>query len=94
MICNGWKVSFILAYLRVRLGLKRNNEGDKSGYGIYGVAFSPDGNTIVSRTGYKESLDLWRFDSLEELQTWTIANRYIPELSCAERSNYGLPNNC
>jgi hypothetical protein len=42
-----------------------------------------------------ENLALWRIDtSLDELLAWTRANRYIPELTCAQRALYRLEPLC
>ncbi|MBI1279811.1 MAG: PQQ-binding-like beta-propeller repeat protein [Anaerolineaceae bacterium] len=61
--------------------------------GVRGMAFSPDGQSFVTGSAFG-TLVYWRNDSLDQLQAWTIANRYLPELSCSQRSSFGLPNLC
>ena len=40
-------------------------------------------------------VELWRIDAtLDELLTWTRANRYIPELTCEQRTLYQLVPLC
>src|SRR5262249_10242483 len=55
------------------------------------VAFSPDGqNALISG-----DLRLWRLTpSLDELMTWTYANRYVPELTCDQRELYHFDPTC
>jgi WD40 repeat protein/serine/threonine protein kinase len=62
--------------------------------GIYMSAFSPDGRDAF--VGFTDgSLALWRIDlTLDDLLTWTRANRYIPELTCDQRALYRLEPLC
>jgi WD40 repeat protein len=53
------------------------------------VDFSPDGRTFLS-SSLDASVRLWRIDSLEQLIAWTIANRYVPELTREQRRLYRL----
>lgn len=56
--------------------------------------FYPDGaHAFVGMQGGR--LEIWRIDStLEELLTWTKANRYIPDLTCAQRELYAIEPLC
>jgi WD40 repeat protein len=56
--------------------------------------FSPDGRHAV--IGFHNgAVELWRIDSnLEELLSWTEANRYIPELTCEQRELYSIEPLC
>lgn len=56
---------------------------------VSSVAFSPDGNTIVSSSD-DGTIILWGYDTLKELQQWVLENRYLPELTCQQRTTYGL----
>jgi WD40 repeat protein len=53
------------------------------------VAFSPDGHTALSAS-YDNSVIWWRLDSLNELIQWVYANRYVRDLTCAERDQFRL----
>jgi WD40 repeat protein len=57
-------------------------------FGTYGVALSPDGDTALSVKD-NGSVDLWPI-SLEALIAWIYTNRYVRDLTCAERQLYGL----
>jgi WD40 repeat protein len=61
---------------------------------VNSVEFSPDGQTILSG-GFDLMVVVWRVDeTLEDLIAWTDANRYIPELTCAERALYNVEPLC
>jgi WD40 repeat protein/DNA-binding SARP family transcriptional activator len=60
---------------------------------IRAVAFGPDGRTVLSGS-LDNSLRLWRVDSLEDLITWTEANRSIIDLPCEQRAFYRLEPLC
>ncbi len=56
--------------------------------------FTEDGRQALAgyRTG---ALEFWRIDStLEDLLSWTEANRYIPEITCEQRALYGVEPLC
>ena len=54
---------------------------------VYGVVFGLDGRTALS--GSKDhTLRVWRIDALDELIEWAVNNRYVRELTCAERAQY------
>mgnify|MGYP001064065530 CR=1 FL=1 len=53
------------------------------------LAFSPDGTRIYTAS-WDSSINVWRNDTVEALQQWAQANRYVPELSCTQRASYGL----
>ena len=54
------------------------------------MAVLEDGRHALA--GYRDgTLEMWRIDStLEELMSWTEANRYIPELTCEQRELYNV----
>lgn len=55
--------------------------------------FSPDGHSVL--VGFSDGmLEEWRIDTLNELITWTHANRYIPELTCDQRELYQIEPLC
>jgi hypothetical protein len=56
--------------------------------------FAPDARTAVTGE-FPDQFELWRIDrTLDELLTWTRANRYIPELTCEQRVLYRLEPLC
>jgi WD40 repeat protein/serine/threonine protein kinase len=61
--------------------------------GVFQPIFLPDNRTaLVTNLG---NIELWRIDgTLDELLTWTRANRYIPELACDQRELYRLESLC
>jgi len=61
--------------------------------GIFQPTFLP-GNQTALRNNFG-NLELWRIDAtLDELLTWTRANRYVPELTCDQRELYRLEPLC
>jgi hypothetical protein len=62
---------------------------------ICDLAIAPDGQTIAFGQS-DTTVALWRLanPSLEELKGWVSANRYLPELTCAERETYGIEPLC
>jgi WD40 repeat protein/serine/threonine protein kinase/DNA-binding XRE family transcriptional regulator len=56
--------------------------------------FSEDGRQALA--GYRNgALELWRMDTtLDDLLSWTEANRYIPELTCNQRALYNIEPLC
>jgi WD40 repeat protein len=61
---------------------------------VRSVVVSTDGTAALS--GARDAtLRLWRiFSSPNELVEWTQANRYLRELTCAERLQYRLEPLC
>ncbi|MBZ0306913.1 MAG: WD40 repeat domain-containing protein, partial [Anaerolineae bacterium] len=54
------------------------------------VTFSPDGQFALSSSNDKTAR-LWLMArSMDELAAWTEANRYIPELSCEQKTQYNI----
>jgi WD40 repeat protein len=61
---------------------------------VFRAAFSPDGREVLV-VPFSSDLALWRIDaSLDELLAWTKSNRYVPELTCAQRALYKLEPLC
>jgi WD40 repeat protein/energy-coupling factor transporter ATP-binding protein EcfA2 len=69
--------------------------GRLTGHGqqVRGVTFRPDGRTAVSRS-WDNTIRLWQIRPPDELIEWTYANRYVRELTCAERRQYGVEPFC
>lgn len=60
---------------------------------ILGVAFIDDGRKAIS--GAKDAtIRSWQIQSLEELTTWTYANRYIPSLTAEQCRLYRIEGFC
>lgn len=58
--------------------------------GVWSVEFTPDGQGLLSASG-DNTLILWRtYIPLDELITWTQANRYLRDLTDEERETYRL----
>jgi WD40 repeat protein len=58
------------------------------------VAFSRDGQRVLSG-GVDGLMIEWRIDdTLEELVSWTEANRYLRELNCSEREQFNIEPLC
>jgi hypothetical protein len=53
------------------------------------VAFSPDGKSVVSGS-FDNTLRVWPILRMDDLIAWTLANRYVPELTEEQRQRYGL----
>jgi len=73
--------------------VRRRFEGPTESNLIGRAPFSPNGQTILSASD-DGTLILWRNDSLEQLQAWTLQNRYVPDLTCEQRITYDLPSTC
>ncbi len=58
------------------------------------VAFSPNGDTVL--TGLSDGrLRLWRlYPSVDALLAWTLGNRYVPSLTCTQREQFRLEPFC
>jgi WD40 repeat protein len=55
------------------------------------IAFHPDDALILS--GSRDTtVRLWRIDTVEELQHWACANRYVPPLTAAQRTIHHIDN--
>ena len=61
---------------------------------LHSVDFSPDGQRVLS--GGQDGLMIeWRIDdTLEELVSWTEANRHLPELTCSQRDQFNIEPLC
>lgn len=53
------------------------------------VTFSPNDQAFLSVASDGSAI-LWRIDTLDELITWTLANRFVAELTCAQGITYGV----
>jgi WD40 repeat protein len=62
---------------------------------IFDLALGPDDQTIAFGSS-DTTIAQWRLEdpSLNELKAWVAANRYLPELSCAEREMYQIEPLC
>jgi WD40 repeat protein len=61
---------------------------------LLSVMFSSDGRFALSGAE-DNTARLWRVEtSLDSLVNWAYANRYVPELSCAEREQYNVDPPC
>jgi WD40 repeat protein len=67
--------------------LRRYNAHDAF---VMGLAFGPDDATLLS-VANDNTVRQWRLDtSPDDLLDWITANRYIPELSAAQRKQYDI----
>jgi WD40 repeat protein/DNA-binding SARP family transcriptional activator len=62
---------------------------------IFDIAISPDGHKALS-CATDRTIIQWQLDipSLEELQEWIAANRYVRDLTCDERELYQIEPLC
>lgn len=62
---------------------------------VFDIAISPDGQTALSGS-IDQTITQWSLPhpSLEELQAWIAANRFVRELTCAERARYQIEPLC
>jgi WD40 repeat protein/DNA-binding SARP family transcriptional activator len=62
---------------------------------IFDLALAPDGQSILFGSS-DTTITRWRIGnpSLDELRAWVTANRYLPELTCAERETYQIEPLC
>ncbi len=61
---------------------------------VWNVGLAPDGHTLLTTSEIGE-MRLWRIDlSMTELQSWLRSNRYIRDLTCAERTLYRVEPMC
>jgi Tol biopolymer transport system component len=56
---------------------------------VLAVSWSPDGKMVVSGSDDR-TLRVWPILTQTELIDWTLANRYVPELTDEQRQRYGL----
>jgi WD40 repeat protein/DNA-binding SARP family transcriptional activator len=75
-----------------RGALVRRSEGHGA---IFDLALAPDGQSVLFGSS-DTTITQWRIDnpSLDELKAWVAANRYLPELTCAEREMYQIEPLC
>lgn len=68
----------------------------RSNAGVFSAAFNPADQGREAVIKFSDGrVEQWRIDtSLDELLAWTQANRYIPELTCAQRALYKLEPLC
>jgi WD40 repeat protein len=57
-------------------------------------ALSADGKSFYVLDNEGGVLSQWRIDTHEELVAWVEANRYVRELTCKERADYGIEPLC
>ncbi len=61
---------------------------------VHRAIFSPDGSRVVSASA-DSTVIVWQVDHhLDELTAWTYANRYVRDLTCAERELYRVEPIC
>jgi WD40 repeat protein len=61
---------------------------------VSGVVFTPDDHYAIS-SAQDNRLRLWRVaGSAEEIAAWALTNRYVRELTCAEREQYRVEPLC
>ncbi len=61
---------------------------------VLSVVFSPDGSFILSGAEDNTARTWHLARTLDELIAWARENRYVPELSCAEREQYRVEPLC
>lgn len=60
---------------------------------VRSIDFSPDGKTLM--TGSQDrTVKLWNVQTQEDLLAWTHTNRYVREITCAERDRYRVLTLC
>ncbi len=52
------------------------------------VTFGPDGSIAASAD--RNQIIIWRVDTFAELVQWTYENRYVPQFTCAQRSQFNV----
>src|SRR5262249_8818366 len=60
---------------------------------VSSVAFSPDGTRALCGASDR-TLRLWQTDTAYDLIAFVRANRYVPELPCAQQALYDVPPLC
>ncbi len=61
---------------------------------VFSLAFSPDGRTALSGSD-DSTMILWKIEPYEGgVLAWTQKNRYVPELTCIQRSFYRIEPEC
>ncbi|MBC7813215.1 MAG: hypothetical protein H7175_18800, partial [Burkholderiales bacterium] len=62
---------------------------------VWSVAFASRGGGRTALSGSADgTMRLWRTETLGGLIAWTYENRYVPELTCAEREQYRVEPLC
>jgi WD40 repeat protein len=61
----------------------------------FDLALAPDGQSALFGSS-DTTIVQWRIDNptLDELEAWVATNRYLPELTCAEREMYQIEPLC
>lgn len=58
---------------------------------VTGLSIRADGSVFASTTGVdNEPMIVWTVDTLEELVEWTLANRYVYQLTCDEQRQFDI----
>jgi WD40 repeat protein/serine/threonine protein kinase len=57
---------------------------------IVSVEFSSDDDAVLAGSLDGRTTE-WKVDSAEQLRAWAQVNRYIPEFTCTQRLQFGLP---
>jgi WD40 repeat protein len=61
---------------------------------VVGLAFVPDGGSFLV-AAIADAVHEWRIDAAQDdLPAWVAANRHVPELTCAQRRQYGIEPLC
>jgi hypothetical protein len=60
---------------------------------VANVAFSPDGQTVVSGS-LDSTVKLWNLAVLNNPVAWIYANRYVPEFTCVQRERFLIQPLC
>ena len=93
LLTSGWDGSLALWDLQIGAEIHRFRGHDDDF--IFDIAISPDGQSALS-CGTDKTIIQWQLDipSLDELQEWITANRYVRELTCDERELYQIKPLC
>jgi serine/threonine protein kinase/WD40 repeat protein/predicted nucleic acid-binding Zn-ribbon protein len=62
---------------------------------IQQIAFNPEFSTAYSRSSVlSDGIITWRVESISDTVNWVYTNRYIREIDCLERMQYGISPLC